>query len=282
MKKTLKWISLLWMVVSLSSCQLAIPSQQTKEETTDRLVGFFITTSTINEEMDNNGRIYGNLIMDGSMIDTYTFKDIEGMTFFTSSIGSGEERTRFLVVSPPFYDVHNHFGVSDGSESLLIEGNLDYFGEEVVFQMNPAFQDADDRIYATVGESYLVGGLLGSELSAQLDQTVEEETDLGTKSISTEIKVNLKNQRKPLQVSIVEMDKNHQLIDQYEVQVQTMEETLVLHQNTEYLLVEILEEDDQEHIIFRQLYSVQEDRMELPFPDKDGFVYRKLIVLKQD
>ncbi len=181
MKKILKWISLILMVGSLSSCQLAIPNQSTMEETRDRFVRFFMTTTAINEKIDNHGRIYGQLVMDGPIIDTYTFKDIEGLTFFYSTIGTGEERTRFLVASPQFYDVHNHYGVGDDSESIHTEGHLDYFGVEDAFQMNPVFQDGNDQIYMTVGESYLVGGHAGIELSVQRDQSVDEETDLGKK-----------------------------------------------------------------------------------------------------
>ena len=178
-------------IFALTGCQLA---REDGEESQDRLIGVFLTTSHLdlgganmrlqeivsgakktNSPIDSwiptnrpQGRLYATLV-DRTLTNEetgatttakeYIFQDIEGISFFTATVPATEDHESYTGTGSDaaISDVHTGLHYKDNEETIEMEGivHLSTRHSGVVWYINPVYQGTDGSVYVTAGNGLM-------------------------------------------------------------------------------------------------------------------------------
>ena len=261
---------------TLTGCQLALADKGT-EATEDRLVGVFVTTEYLDLfDMegylnDNIGRFQdGEIMIDGNggkyqgrlyaelkkktiaveetgeTFDTeeYTFESVAGFSFFTALVPATKERTSY-------YTTMSDDGISDSKTGIVSkdEGNaLDLegtiyvspSGEQNAYYINPVYQDAEGRVYATSGSGFFTGeGQAEGQIYSQTLSATTTLTENGkTVKNSASVKITLNVMNPPKKIVLLQMDRNSSVVSRAEYAPGTLPKEISPEPGVEYIVIE--------------------------------------------
>jgi len=309
-----KLLILCVLLMLLAGCQLARADGMTVQS--ERLIGAFITREyldlfdfegylednistfekggniTIENSERYNGRIYAELrevpltneeTGEPSSTWEYEFPDLDGITFFAAEITPPNGDT--------FYAMHGDNAVSDaryavGDVNSSIEGTI-YFtpADDLVFYVNPVYQDNEGRVYVTTGNGISSSGSNweGATFSTTLEeqQTVAENGEETAEGFKLTVHFAVRNP--PQGVGIIQMDAGNAIVAQDDYDTNELPERIEPEDETEYIIVETrAAAPDGGTIATREIFDVGDDYITAYTAyvgREDGIVEARLIEL---
>lgn len=285
-KKMMIWCMLGMLIVSLSGCQLAKEDGMSQVEE-DRLVGVLITkeyldlfdidrylndnissfvdgkTTYVNEDSRYSGRIYAELKPrmltheeSGETVEIweYEFEEIDGITFFTAKMDSPDGISSFHTFSDNAIG-DGHYTIGNDS---IIEGTIYRVPANYdAIYVNPVYQSSDGRVYVMSGSGYSSSGI--DDEGACFTSTLEEKHTIVEDGVEHEesftVKVNIATKNPIVNVAIIQMQDNHSVVSQEQYRPEQLPEEIVIHSDTEYVLVETMSHSSKGDVVKREIYE---------------------------
>lgn len=312
-KRILRCIICAFMVLPLCGCSLAV-SDAGDDTRGDRLIGAFITRDFLDLfDMDQYLSDHASSLANGQEIElTYdsryegklyakidkskgnnpadweiSFGNLEGIQMFTPLwTPENEEPYWGTVCTEGVCDLDINYNESDNSEEHSISGTIYIVSGKMdgnaVYYANPVYQTADGKIYTTRGHGFSRSGESGEgeEFSSTIsgETTISENGKIKTEKSSVTVRYAVMN--KPVMITFLQMDQEHQIIKEEQYRPEEVPEQLAAEKGTEYILVETEKEGlSGKKIVSREEYdySSDEDVWLSTFCVRDGG-----IVVKQE
>ncbi|MEG2329751.1 hypothetical protein [Anaerorhabdus sp.] len=291
-------VSLLLMV-GLCGCQLAKEVVATGE---DELIGVFITMeslnihdfeATLNNKDDiNNGKKYASLIMEpyineagqSKEMPAYVFEDLEGIPFFNAEIEEDGETYRSMADTNGYLsNLKLATNITDDSREYVLEGKLYYkVGiQDMVFYANPVYQESNGNVYVgqAAGLSMMVS-TEGQSGSNKVDASMTLTENNKTITNKTSVTVSYESMFEPIKTSIIEMNKENEVVLISEYKNNIFPDSLDLNNETEYVLVETTKLDTtNKEIVTREIFSKNDDSINVYELKDNGLIIVKNIIM---
>lgn len=195
----------------------------------------------------------------------YRFDGVEGIQFFATSLPlEGEEQGVFRSFGDEAVgDGHVALVENDEGEEVSLTGVVYVAGglenqSNRTYYVNPVYQQADGRIYATAGN-----GMNMSEAESEgtgWSQTLEDKvtvTENGeSKEWSSRVDIKFSVMFPPEQIVLLEMDAQSQVLSREEFEPENLPEVLALGEDTGYIILESWKRDGEgAKVVSRMLYG---------------------------
>lgn len=278
-KKCLICVLNLVCMMFLCGCSLAVTGAGT--DGGDRLIGVFITADyldllpiefegDIRTDPRQAERLYASIDKSKGERPTdwkVVFEGVEGFNML-QPVWTDENGERYVAseCAEEICDMDMKTNISDDGEENSISGTI-YFlpgkaDEDIAYHANPVYQTEDGKIYAVSGQGFSTSG--DSHEGEHFSQTLSEETtasDNGKKKTEKgSVTVRYSVMHKPVQITVYQMDKSHQIIEETAFNPGEVPEELTTERGTEYLLVETKKELlSGERKISREVYTYDPD-----------------------
>lgn len=275
-------------VIFLCGCSLAVPGAGAEDG--DRLIGVFITADYLDLfDMDGyvddhvsdfvkggqviveksqkyEGRLYAKIDKsrgEHSYDWEISFGDVEGINMFQPLwTDENGEKYHASVCSEGVSDVHMDLNVTDDGENNKISGTIYMVSgkadKNVACYANPVYQTAEGDIYAVSGQGFSIGGETaeGQNFSETWDEDVTVTENGKKKTEKNSVTVSYAVMNRPVQITIYQMDREHQIIKQKSYEPEEVPEELLAKRGTEYILVETEKEAPSGNtIVSREVYT---------------------------
>lgn len=266
----------------LTGCQLAredIVTERAYQE--DRLIGVLVTTEYLSIPRESDGRIYA-VLKDKTLteeetgkettIQEFVFENIEGFPYFVAYVPSEEGGDNVFASQSTRSQGHEaisdgHTGIhySDEEEKITLEGTV-YFVPglaNLIFQLNPIYQQPDGRIYVTNGSSFSNSGEgEATQGSATLDETMAMTENGKTKKFTTNIKISMSSMFAPEKIVIIQLDKNSSILSRQEFAPGAVPDKMLPEEDTAYIIVEAHKRNNAgEAVVTREIYSERDETL---------------------
>ncbi|MEF9892115.1 MAG: hypothetical protein RR738_02110 [Anaerorhabdus sp.] len=291
-------VSLLLMV-GLCGCQLAKEVVVTGE---DELIGVFITMeslnlhdfeATLNNKDDiNNGKKYASLIMEpyineagqSKEMPAYVFEDLEGIPFFNAEIEEDGETYRSMADSNGYLsNLKLATNITDDSREYVLEGKLYYkVGiQDMVFYANPVYQESNGNVYVEQAAGLsMMDSMEGQSGSNKIDASMTLTENNKTITNKTSVTVSYESMFEPIKTSIIEMNKENEVVLISEYKNNIFPDSLDLNNETEYVLVETTKLDTtNKEIVTREIFSKNDDSINVYELKDNGLIIVKNIIM---
>ena len=309
-----KLLILCLLLILLAGCQLARADGMTVQS--ERLIGAFITREyldlfdfegylednistfekggniTIENSERYNGRIYAELrevpltneeTGAPSVTWEYEFPDLDGIDFFAAEV--------ILREGVAFRDMQSDNAISDakyaaGNVNSSLEGTIHFEpNDELVFYVNPVYQDSDGRVYVTTGNGMVASGrnqegwVFSTTLEEQ--QTVAENGEITAEGFKLTVHFAVRNP--PQGVGIIQMDAGNEIVARDDYDPNELPERIEPEGETEYIIAETrAAAPDGGTIVTREIFDVGDDYITAYTAyvgREDGIVEARLIEL---
>ncbi len=276
-KGCLKRIVLAGLMVSILTgivgCKLA------KEEVenliiNDKLIGCYITTEPV-----GNGKIYAKLVEmkdDFSLYPwyEYRFEGYEGVEMYATTIIDRKGGNDYDIASYGEELCNTKSVCSYDYEE--IEGTLYHTYGDIIFYMNPVYQEKD-------GDVYMVKCDMGFHNSGHGEQsetlTGKAAYNVGEKNVSqySKVKVTYIYQQEPDKIRFIYMDANSNILQEEEYKPGEVPDEVDVVDETEYILVESYGYDAVEGMdtVERQTYGELDGYISTFMADGKGYCVEK-------
>ncbi|MEG2488095.1 hypothetical protein [Anaerorhabdus sp.] len=291
-------VSLLLMV-GLCGCQLAKEVVATGE---DELIGVFITMeslnihdfeATLNNKDDiNNGKKYASLIMEpyineagqSKEMPAYVFEDLEGIPFFNAEIEEDGETYRSMADTNGYLsNLKLATNITDDSREYVLEGKLYYkVGiQDMVFYANPVYQESNGNVYVEQAAGLsMMDSMEGQSGSNKIDASMTLTENNKTITNKTSVTVSYESMFEPIKTSIIEMNKENEVVLISEYKNNIFPDSLDLNNETEYVLVETTKLDTtNKEIVTREIFSKNDDSINVYELKDNGLIIVKNIIM---
>ncbi|MEG0164391.1 hypothetical protein [Anaerorhabdus sp.] len=291
-------VSLLLMV-GLCGCQLAKEVVVTGE---DELIGVFITMeslnihdfeATLNNKDDiNNGKKYASLIMEpyineagqSKEMPAYVFEDLEGIPFFNAEIEEDGETYRSMADTNGYLsNLKLATNITDDSREYVLEGKLYYkVGiQDMVFYANPVYQESNGNVYVEQAAGLsMMDSMEGQSGSNKIDASMTLTENNKTITNKTSVTVSYESMFEPIKTSIIEMNKENEVVLISEYKNNIFPDSLDLNNETEYVLVETTKLDTtNKEIVTREIFSKNDDSINVYELKDNGLIIVKNIIM---
>lgn len=296
MKNKRKYLSVLVLSLMLfTGCQLALEGKAGESFSGDRFVGVFVTRGSsigskvyidteieemTEEELSNlprnengvDGKFYAEFKEEEK---TYDFNQ-EGYTFISVEIRENEEVSYSALIGEVISDASSHFTFTDEEEKSEIEGTIRYTPEsgEAVWYFNPVYQEEDGDVYAMRSGPGM--GLDGAEEGSQASHAMDEFTTVTengvTKTVRTNVKVNLVMMFRPEMIRVIEMDEQNKPLSEKEYEPGKLPETYKPLTDAEYIIVETHKKSPEGTLVSREIFDETKENLETYFTREDGII----------
>lgn len=246
-------VSLIGVLSSLLGFRLAKKNGAAKTEP-DRLVGFLITTESLNFDIfrdDSNNyqlRSYATVNKTtqtdeetGATLtfdaNKYSFDGVDGICFFVAKTDGHIESA---IIDEGIFDSSVKLGAADiVNESISISGTvyarpIDNF----FFDVNNVYQSADGRIYAVFDKSHLLSDE-GIEMSFTQEENLSYKSNSDNQSYSFSGTLSVKRKYPAESVTIFQMNSDNEILAQDEYIPGELPDTFEPTKGADYLIVEI-------------------------------------------
>ncbi|MEA4875319.1 hypothetical protein [Anaerorhabdus sp.] len=291
-------VSLLLMV-GLCGCQLAKEVVVTGE---DELIGVFITMeslnihdfeATLNNKDDiNNGKKYASLIMEpyineagqSKEMPAYVFEDLEGIPFLNAEIEEDGETYRSMADTNGYLsNLKLATNITDDSREYVLEGKLYYkVGiQDMVFYANPVYQESNGNVYVEQAAGLsMMDSMEGQSGSNEIDASMTLTENNKTITNKTSVTVSYESMFEPIKTSIIEMNKENEVVLISEYKNNIFPDSLDLNNETEYVLVETTKLDTtNKEIVTREIFSKNDDSINVYELKDNGLIIVKNIIM---
>lgn len=242
MKRTFLFLlTLLALILTVSGCQLAVG-----DSTIEQMVGFYITTTSLEDYADENGRIYAEASGSGQET-TYDFPGLDGVPFYEIPFGDGEDEAMLSDGSSAIQDRYLNFGITEEEETTSLEGTL-YLSTELgqcILYRNPIYQDNEGNVYLIpeIGPSARMD-LEGSTLSVTDSGTTTKTRNGKSIQQTFQILLHVTAQIPADQVVWCQMSADNREITRTAYAIDQVPETLRPETETEFLIVETYQQGE--------------------------------------
>lgn len=297
--KMSKIVVSLLLMVGLCGCQLAKEVVVTGE---DELIGVFITMeslnlhdfeATLNNKDDiNNGKKYASLIMEpyineagqSKEMPAYVFEDLEGIPFFNAEIEEDGETYRSMADSNGYLsNLKLATNITDDSREYVLEGKLYYkVGiQDMVFYANPVYQESNGNVYVEQAAGLsMMDSMEGQSGSNKIDASMTLTENNKTITNKTSVTVSYESMFEPIKTSIIEMNKENEVVLISEYKNNIFPDSLDLNNETEYVLVETTKLDTtNKEIVTREIFSKNDDSINVYELKDNGLIIVKNIIM---
>ncbi|HHY63958.1 MAG TPA: hypothetical protein GX501_02835 [Clostridiaceae bacterium] len=294
-KRLLSAFLVVMILVSASGCQLAIEDKG-EVKARDRLIGVFITDEYLDlfdtEKFlnDNAGKFFpgglNNLNIDYSKYQKrlyatlvpkagehpdakeYVFEGVDGIPFYAARVPADEKENSYIttVTGKVVCDVHTSFILRDDEDSIILEGTVYVTPDtaDTIYQFNPVYQSHDGKVYVVSGNSARLGYFEdeGATFSKALDEKVTVTENGISKTVSSSVKVTMTVVLPPNKISVLEMDKDSNVISRTNYSPGKLPDTITPSAVTEYILVESHSTDaDGKAVTSRSVYGRKDNHI---------------------
>ncbi len=297
--KMSKIVVSLLLMVGLCGCQLAKEVVVTGE---DELIGVFITMeslnlhdfeATLNNKDDiNNGKKYASLIMEpyineagqSKEMPAYVFEDLEGIPFFNAEIEEDGETYRSMADSNGYLsNLKLATNITDDSREYVLEGKLYYkVGiQDMVFYANPVYQESNGNVYVEQAAGLsMMDSMEGQSGSNKIDASMTLTENNKKITNKTSVTVSYESMFEPIKTSIIEMNKENEVVLISEYKNNIFPDSLDLNNETEYVLVETTKLDTtNKEIVTREIFSKNDDSINVYELKDNGLIIVKNIIM---
>lgn len=297
--KMSKIVVSLLLMVGLCGCQLAKEVVVTGE---DELIGVFITMeslnihdfeATLNNKDDiNNGKKYASLIMEpyineagqSKEMPAYVFEDLEGIPFFNAEIEEDGETYRSMADTNGYLsNLKLATNITDDSREYVLEGKLYYkVGiQDMVFYANPVYQESNGNVYVEQAAGLsMMDSMEGQSGSNEIDASMTLTENNKTITNKTSVTVSYESMFEPIKTSIIEMNKENEVVLISEYKNNIFPDSLDLNNETEYVLVETTKLDTtNKEIVTREIFSKNDDSINVYELKDNGLIIVKNIIM---
>lgn len=242
MKRTFLFpLTLLALLLTVSGCQLAVGGS-----TIEQMVGFYITTTSLEDYADENGRIYAEASGSGQET-TYDFPGLDGVPFYEIPFGDGEDEAMLSDGSSAIQDRYLNFGITKEEETTSLEGTL-YLSTELgqcILYRNPIYQDNEGNVYLIpeMGPSARMD-LEGATLNIIDSETTPTTRDGRAIQQTFEIQLHIIAKTPTDQVVWCQMSADNREITRTAYATDQVPETLRPEEETEFLIVETYQQGE--------------------------------------
>lgn len=297
--KMSKIVVSLLLMVGLCGCQLAKEVVVTGE---DELIGVFITMESINihdfeatlnnKDDINNGKKYASLIMEpyineagqSKEMPAYVFEDLEGIPFFNAEIEEDGETYRSMADTNGYLsNLKLATNITDDSREYVLEGKLYYkVGiQDMVFYANPVYQESNGNVYVEQAAGLsMMDSMEGQSGSNKIDASMTLTENNKTITNKTSVTVSYESMFEPIKTSIIEMNKENEVVLISEYKNNIFPDSLDLNNETEYVLVETTKLDTtNKEIVTREIFSKNDDSINVYELKDNGLIIVKNIIM---
>ena len=294
--KIKRWIAALIgaaVVLSLTGCQLA--SEDTVENTKDRLAGVFITYEyldlfdfdgylkdnvsgfpggDISEDVNSEkyrGRLYATLkekvitnedTGEETVMEEYVFEGVEGFAYL--AVTDGNNGPVNFRSEEAVSDGHSSLFLSDDGDKITLEGTIysapgnDGF---ITYYINPVYQNSDGSVYAMSGGGFSIDATQGKGHYTNMLEETTTVTENGTgKKSSTSIEISFVPMFLPEKIVLLQMDADSNILLKDEYTPGEVPKTLTPEAGTDYIVAETYGSDSSGATrITRELYEQQDE-----------------------
>lgn len=281
----------------------------------DRLVGVFVTTDYLdlfdfdNYIRDNISSISGEIKTDGdtsgyqgrlyaTLVDRsitneetgekfsspdYVFEGINGIPYFIYSYSNEAGSYNGTSGNEAIADGHASISVTDEGEDYKLDGTI-YIAPTTdlfTFYINPVYQTADGRIYATSGSgmSFERGGK-GIICSQMLDETTTITKNGKASTYSISIKISVGEMSRPQRISLVQFDPDGLILSREEYLPGTLPKSISPEPECSYIILETYTvSPDAAETVTRYLYQSGDETLESFFCREDGICIKQYSAL---
>lgn len=297
--KMCKIVVSLLLMVGLCGCQLAKEVVVTGE---DELIGVFITMESLNihdfeialnnKDDINNGKKYASLIMEpyineagqSKEMPTYVFEDLEGIPFFNAEIEEDGETYRSMADANGYLsNLKLATNITDDSREYVLEGKLYYkVGiQDMVFYANPVYQESNGNVYVEQAAGLsMMSSMEGQSGSNKIDASMTLTENNKTITNKTSVTVSYETMFEPIKTSIIEMNKENEVVLISEYKNNIFPDSLNLNNETEYVLVETTKLDTtNQETVTREIFSKNDDSIKVYEAKDSGLIIVKSIIM---
>ena len=299
MTKKCAVILILALMLNLCGCQLAKGEElvETGYSMTDKLIGVYITDehlelfdmeAYLNDNLNTilSGKVVGpgeqaaysqriyatpeGYLEDGRPDGNFTFDGLEGYAYFCPEVETEEYTTTVVNCDPCFSNIHNATHLKDDDlKEVSTEATLYVLGDiaDVVFFMNPVYQDKDGYVYLMAGTGVSASlGLQDSTMSNTLD--TERKTTVEGKEMTERysIKISYQGVSSPQSIAVLQMSADSTVLSREEYLPGQLPQQIDPVEGTEYIILETVTAEE----TLREVLS-QTDRWMYTFdPQENG------------
>lgn len=291
------------LMLSLCGCQLAKGEELVENgySMTDKLIGVFITEEYLDlfdmeaylndnlnqimsgkeigfgEQAEYEGRIYATpqgFLEDGSPDGYFTFEGVEGYAYFFPEVETETYSAMVSNVDPCFSNINNSTHLKDDNvREVITEGVLNVVGDvpDVVFYMNPVYQDKNGYVYIVAGTG--VGASNGLQGAAMTDSmTTETKTIVDGKEMTEKysVKITYQGVPRPQTIVVLQMSADSVCLHREEYLPGQLPEQIDPVEGADYIIVETVTREK----TIREVFS-QEDRWLDTFDPQESGVCTK-------
>ena len=209
--------------------------------------------------------------MDGQL-NHYDFKGLKWI-YYTNALIDDTEHT---LIGEGIVNSHTHVHLSDDNETLTLEAQIYIYNHNITYyQTNPIYQKSNGEVYVTPGDSYSYDrGLSPAEGSLFSIEFSEEHQTLDGKKQSTLIKIEFMYELPVSEVTVIEMDAQHRVIQSQDIDIQ--QKTITLSKDTEYIVVEFTKSNQN---ILRKVYDKHDETIQFFVDEEQPALSGKLLNL---
>ena len=262
MKNKLLITLLLSMLLLLGGCQLALPEGSANAGTSveDKMVGVFITRESLDPA---DSKIYADKVSEsrtnanGETTQDWSFQftNLDGYlyaSYLKTDESSGQEYWKSYFSGEGLSECSQHLTSGDTNSGVVDNATI-YLTKEaknVMFFMNPVYQDAKGDLYLTAGTGIHTNMTGGGELSQSISAKTTYKKDGNiTATYSYDCTLHIKAAEVADSVVILYRDASHQELSRETYCPDELPTELTVPANTAYLLIE-------EHYTGKVLYKV--------------------------
>ena len=305
------------LMISLCGCSLAVPDVGMDGEG-DRLIGAVITDDYLDLfDIDQYVNDHASELLHNQEIDVERAPKYEVRLYATVKKGKGEnsreweisfegvdglnmlqpvwkdekgEECHDSVCSDGVSEVHLSVDMNDQGEETNLTGTIYMLpGQEdhdIAYHVNPVYQTSDGKIYAVSGSGFSTSGESeeGEVYSTTLYEERKETENGKYKTEKSSVTVRYGVMHKPVQITIYQMDENHQILKQDTFTPGEVPDELTPEKKTSYILIETQKEDlSGKKMISRDIYTPdpeEENTIETYYVMNNGIIAKKTTTLK--
>ena len=273
-RKLFAVITALLIIFTLSGCQLA-HEDEAANNGIDKLIGVYVSYDHV-DLFNLEGYINDNLNFSGGEIkiegetkkyegrmyatrkdemrtssegEKYTntqfvFEELPGIGMFAPTVVDPrlEDRTYISAGGDGFTDTKFHVRSGDNEDGLELSGTL-YISSGAMsdaIYINPVYQSEDGKVYLVSGQGFAATGDNGEGgvYSQKLEDKVAINENGKSKSYSSMIEVSIATMNPTIKVSILQMDKDSNVVKKVEYNPDNVPSELKTEFDTEYIIVE--------------------------------------------
>ena len=233
------------------------------------------------------GRLYATLVARDDIADEsgatiehkeYVFEGIEGIGYYTYNVINGSSQYWTARGDEAISDGSTHITSTDNGESISLEGTVycSTRGERNMFYVNPVYQAANGEVYALGGGGISSDATPGVSFSKELKESSSSDFGDGTESYEAVVRINFSFMDEPTGISVIQFDKNSELISRTEYEPGRLPGMLDALPETEYVIVEttLLSPDGGEYST-RELYQADDERFHAFYARGDGICVKQ-------